>query len=349
MATYKLEMVSMDGKKHALFVVGFLLIVTFGGITQASGQADSQDLIMSNMIVTADMGSECITTLLIDSEVTNVGQTAIDYFDMRIDVRSLNVTRASLNGTTTVTSIIPESTYNLIRVTSPFPIAVNSTLILHLNITTDCLQERIGLNDDETMYINHLIYYIRPLYQIQNLTFNAILPTHAILQSDASAPLFPNPTMNYTDGYRPIYVWYRDSMLPGQEIAFIVKYQLPAAILEPQPAPLNAVGFGMVFLVIGAVSILFIERIPLLLKKLKTRTVITAIRLSKQEEEILAFLTKKGGSCPQREIYEELDMSQSLASTILTSLEERKLIRRFREGRENMVHIMEDTEVEPTS
>ena len=87
----------------------------------------------------------------------------------------------------------------------------------------------------------------------------------------------------------------------------------------------------------------------MLLKKLQTRTVVTAIRLSKHEEEILGFLTKKGGSCPQREIYEELDMSQSLASTILTSLEERKLIRRFREGRENMVHIMEDSDVELTS
>ena len=333
----------MVEKKHAVFVFGFLFIILLTGrITQVSSQADTQDLIMSNMTVTANMGSECTTTLLIDSQVINVGPTVLDYFDMRIDVRSLNVTVATLNGTTAPTSIIPESNYNLIRITSPTPIVVNSTLVLHLNITTDCLQERIGLNEDGTMYVNHLIYYIRPLYQIQNLTFNAILPTHAILQSDASAPLFPNPTMNYTDGIRPIYVWYRDSMLPGQEVVYIVKYQLPAAILEPEPSPLNSVVFGLVFLVIGAVSVLFIERIPLLLKRLQTRTVITAIRLSKQEEEILSFLTKKGGSCPQREIYEELDMSQSLASTILTSLEERKLIRRFREGRENMVHIMED-------
>ena len=81
---------------------------------------------------------------------------------------------------------------------------------------------------------------------------------------------------------------------------------------------------------------------------IKTRTVITPVRLSKQEEQVLTFLSKKGGSSPQREIYEELDMSQSLASTILTSLEERKLIRRFREGRENMVHIMEDSDVEIT-
>jgi len=336
-------MVSMVEKKHAVIIVGFLLaILLSGGVTQVSGQAGSHDIVMSNMNVTATMGSECTTSLVIDSEVTNVGLTTLDYFDLRIDVRSVNVTGASLNGSVASTTIIPESNYNLIRITSSTPISTGSTLILHLNITTDCLQERIGLNDDETMYVNHLIYYIRPLYQVQNLTFTVILPTHAILQSDAAAPLFPNPTMNFTDGYRPIYVWYRDLMLPGQEVAYIVKYQLPAAILEPPESPFNSMLFGSMFLIIGAVVVLFIERIPMILKKFQSRTVIAAVRLSKQEEQVLNFLVKKGGSSPQREIYEELDMSQSLASTILTTLEERKLIRRFREGRENMVHIMED-------
>lgn len=343
-------MVPMVEKKHMLVVVGFLLIMLFaGGITQVTGQADSQDLVMSNMTVTTIMSSDCTALLLMKAEVTNVGTAVLDYFDLRIDVRSFNVTRASLNGTTATTTIIPESNYNLIRINPFDPFDIGSTLIMDLNVSTDCLQEQIGLNDDETMYINHLIYYIRPLYQIHNLTFTAILPTHAILESDASAPLFPNPTMNYTDGYRPIFVWYRELMLPGQEVVYIVKYQMPAAIVDVPQTSLNPVIFSVMFLVIGAVSVLFIERIPLLLKKLQTRNVITAIRLSKQEEEILTFLTEKGGSCPQREIYEELDMSQSLASTILTSLEEKKLIRRFREGRENMVHIMEDNELETTS
>ncbi|MFW9799035.1 MAG: helix-turn-helix transcriptional regulator [Candidatus Thorarchaeota archaeon] len=44
----------------------------------------------------------------------------------------------------------------------------------------------------------------------------------------------------------------------------------------------------------------------------------------------------------QREIYEELNLSQSTASMLLNSLEERGLIRRFREGRENVVHKIDD-------
>jgi uncharacterized membrane protein len=195
------------------------------------------------------------------------------------------------------------------------------------------------------MYLSHLIYYIRPINEIQNLTFTAILPAHAVLQTDVSASLFPSPSSNYTDGQSSIFVWLSELLLPGQEVAYIVKYQIPSAIMQTDPAQpsltqLNPL--GVLFVIIGGVSVLFVERIPVVIRRFKTRTVLTPIRLSKQEEDILLFLSKKGGSCPQREIYEELDMSQSLASTILTSLEERKLIRRFREGRENMVHILED-------
>jgi uncharacterized membrane protein len=148
--------------------------------------------------------------------------------------------------------------------------------------------------------------------------------------------------MNYTDGFRPIYVWFRTQMLPGQEVAFIINYQLPAAILQDPSSQINSIALGILFLIVGAVAVLFIERIPLIFNKLKTRTVISPIRLSKQEEQVLNFLSKKGGSSPQREIYEELDMSQSLASTVLTTLEERALIKRLRTGRENIVHLMEE-------
>jgi uncharacterized membrane protein len=125
-------------------------------------------------------------------------------------------------------------------------------------------------------------------------------------------------------------------------VAFIIKYQLPAVIIEAPLSPLNSLIIGVLAFIIGVVAVILIERIPLIVKKFQSRTLITPIRLSKQEEQVLDFLSKKGGSSPQREIYEDLDMSQSLASTVLTSLEEKGLIKRFREGRENIVHLMEE-------
>ena len=102
-----MEMVSMVGNRHALMVVGLILAILLSGglITQVSGQAGSQDLVMTNMNVTATLDTECTTSLVIESEVSNVGATSFDYFDLRIDVRSLNVSSASLNGTPTTTTI----------------------------------------------------------------------------------------------------------------------------------------------------------------------------------------------------------------------------------------------------
>jgi hypothetical protein len=323
--------------RHALIVAVFILVVSVSSssIVLVNGQqVGNQDILMTNMDIKATLGTDCDTSLIVQSEVWNVGSTSNDFFDVRIDVRSLNVTSVSLNGTAVVTTIIAESNYMVVRIYPITAMTAGSSFTLFLNLTTQCLQEQIGLNEDQTMYLSHLIYYIRPLNEVQNLTFTAILPAHAVLQRDVSAPLFPSPSSNYTDGQSSIFIWFNEQLLPGQEVAYIVKYEIPAAIMQtapPQASFTQLIPLGLLFLIVGAVAVLFVERIPTIISRLKTRTVITPIRLSKQEE-----------SCPQREIYEELDMSQSLASTILTSLEERKLIRRFREGRENMVHIMED-------
>jgi uncharacterized membrane protein len=66
------------------------------------------------------------------------------------------------------------------------------------------------------------------------------------------------------------------------------------------------------------------------------------VGVTSEEEEVLGVIRRKGGSCPQKDLYTEFDMSQAKVSLILNNLEERGLVRRFREGRENVVHIMED-------
>ncbi len=338
----------MVKRKHAIIsaILVFVFVMSTSTMTFVSAQqVGDQDILMTNMEIKATLGLDCETSLTIQSDVWNIGAMAYDFFDVRIDVRGLNVSRATLNGTGVDTIIIPESNYVVVRIYPLTPIDVGSSFSLFLNLTTQCLQQQIGLSDDGSMYLSHLIYYIRPFNEIQNLTFTVVLPAHAALQTDVSAPLFPNPSSNHTDGQSSVFVWFSEQLLPGQEVAYIVKYKIPAQILQTvpsQPSLSQMIPIGFLLILLGAVAALFLERIPKLIERLKTRTIITPIRLSKQEEEILSFLIKKGGSCPQREIYEELDMSQSLASTILTSLEERKLIRRFRDGRENMVHIMED-------
>ncbi|MFX1416823.1 MAG: helix-turn-helix transcriptional regulator, partial [Promethearchaeota archaeon] len=203
---------------------------------------------------------------------------------------------------------------------------------------TNTLQQRAGESATDSDCVNHFIYYIRPLNEIQNLTFSTALPPHATLEADAAAPLFPLPTSNHTDGIRLVFTWESSILYPGQESAFIVKYQIPTGLLEAQTANTYLPLFLGLAAIGGAITVLAIERLPKLIQLLADRKMRTIRVVSNQEQDVLLLLEQKGGSCLQREIYEELNMSQSMTSMLLNSLEERGLIKRFRDGRENVVH-----------
>jgi len=327
--------------KSTLLVATLLVLSLISFATPIDAQADSQDLLMTNMRIHAELGTDCDTIIILETGFTNVGSAELGSFDLRIDVRGLQVNEATINGSSVESTVRSIDNFVVISISPNITILAGSQGSLFLNFTTQCLQERIGMNSDDSMYISHLIYYFRPLNEIQNLTFSAALPQHAVIDLDAAAPLYPNPTSNHTDGSRPIYVWHTDVLLPGQEIVYIVKYQMPAALIDNTTAS-DSMAIGIAAVVIAVLAVLLIERIPGWIKRFKSQEIIVSGKISTQEQEILDLLSIRGGSCPQREIYENLDMSQSMASMMLTSLEGRGLIKRLRSGRENIVHIMEE-------
>ena len=157
------DVVHMVNKKHAL--IGFTLIlaviVPTIFITKTNAQQiGNQEILMANMTITATLGTDCDTSLIVRSDVWNIGISEYDYFDMRIDVRSLNVSSALLNGTVVETTIIPQSNYMVVRIYSGIPMSGGSFATLLLNLTTQCLQEHIGLNEDQSMHLSHRIDYI---------------------------------------------------------------------------------------------------------------------------------------------------------------------------------------------
>jgi uncharacterized membrane protein len=81
---------------------------------------------------------------------------------------------------------------------------------------------------------------------------------------------------------------------------------------------------------------------PRVLQRIRQIGAVRFVGVTNEEEEILETIRRKGGSCSQKDLYTELAMSQSKISIVLTGLEERGLVRRFREGRENVIHIVED-------
>jgi len=330
--------------KSTLFVTGLLVLCILASIAPIDAQIDSQNMLMTNMWIHTELEPDSDTTILLKTEFVNTDSVEISSFDIRIDVRGLHVNEATINGTPVTTTTRTVDNYMLVSFLPNNSIQVGAGGYLFLNFTTQSLQEVLGLDSERALYDNHLIYYIRSLHEIQNLTFSAALPQHAIVDLDAAAPLFPRPMTNHTDGSKSIYTWHTDVLLPGQEIVYIIKYQMPAALVDitTDSTTTDPLFIVAVTAVVTGLAVLVIERLPGWIKGLNSRELIVSGKISSQEQEILDLLNTHGGSCSQREIYENLDMSQSMTSMMLTSLEGRGLIKRLRSGRENVVHIMED-------
>ncbi|NHJ12445.1 MAG: MarR family transcriptional regulator [Candidatus Thorarchaeota archaeon] len=306
----------------------------------------SQDVILTDLEVKAHLGQNCTTLVLINANVTNVGATDLSHVDIRIDVRSISLTESKVDGVPVAAEIVEGDRYLIIRSHLQTALTPSESVDLSITFATDRMQERMSQDTIGGFCINHFIFYLRPLNEVRNLTFHALLPAHASLELGVSAPLFPDPVGNYTDGSRLVFFWEASVLYPGQEIAFIVKYQLPLGLIQDESAATdvtmpNLFALGLLSAFLGGVAALAIERTPNAVRKMRAGSETRLSVVSRQEEQVLSLLKRKGGSCPQREIYEELDLSQSAASMILNALEERGLIKRFREGRENLVHILE--------
>jgi len=321
-----------------------LLVV--GGISGqiaacAQGQDNVDAIVFSSTDIVVTALSNGTSEVSFSSLVTNTGPTAISSFRVRFDVRHLNMTETRVDGVVAMAEVTQADRYMLVTVTPVQAIDNTTPATLNIRFVTSSLQQRIGLSPGGSMYIYHFIYYLRPLNEISNLTMSVIMPSYAILQEDVAAPLFPRPTRNYTDGARSVFVWSTPRLLPGQEIAYIVKYQLPIGVIASTNSEFPVVGVAAVSVVTGAILALVLERTPRLLTRLRRPGPIQIAGISNHEAEVIQFIAQKGGSCTQRDIYAELDLSQSMVSTILTTLEQRGTIRRFKEGRENLVHLME--------
>jgi hypothetical protein len=313
------------------------------GVQQSDAQQSPQSILLSEMDVKMVLGSDCSTSISINSRVTNIGSTSLDQISLRLDVRSLDVLDADLDEVDIATDTVPAARYTIINLYPASPIEPASTAHIELNLITDCLQEHVGLNEDGDMDTSHLIFYMRPLNEVHNLTFTAVLPPYAVLQNETAAPLFPKPTSNFTDGSSFVFSWETSILLPGQELAYVIKYQIPVTYPQTSALPQNYTLVVLLAILGGAITTIVIERIPKFLALFRDKPQIVISGVSKQERDILDFIRGKGGTCTQREIYREMNLSQSIVSTVLTTLEEeRGLIERTREGRENIIHLREN-------
>jgi hypothetical protein len=317
----------------ALFLTSILLLPVQGDVQLAQ----LEDVILDPVGIKAIMTQEGVTTLNVRARAINRGSTSITSLSFRIDSLNVELLDSQANGTTTTSSSILQDRYTEVIVSLLAPLEENDSVWVELNLKATDLQSIIGF--DSTRYYGDFTFYIRPMTEVANFTLTAVLPQDALLSRESVVPIFPAADSNYTDGASLAFVWFTDSIDVGQVSVFIIRYQYP----NDQTGPLGS--FFIESIIIALLGIIAGIALtiggPKLYQRIKRIGTVKFVGVTSEEEEVLEVIRQKGGSCPQKDLYTEFDMSQAKVSLILNNLEERGLVRRFREGRENIVHIME--------
>ncbi|TFG15505.1 hypothetical protein EU537_00360 [Candidatus Thorarchaeota archaeon] len=307
----------------------------------ASAQSLEPFNIVNDAEIEVDLSAEEDGLIRLRGNFTNTREESLQNLEFRFDLRHAVFHSAKVGNENVTGTLQPADRYTILRLTTQQPIESQESKIVEIELSSSVLEENVGLGDNGTLELYQMIYYLRPVNEYRNLTFLLALRRHAILVSEQTTPLFPKPDANYTDGTSMGFTWKIERIFPSQERVFIVKFGVPVTIRMGSsdsvywPLFLLLAGFG------GATAVLILQRIPEFIRSFQPQ-VYSVNGSTKHEEQILRLIAKKDGTCPQRVIYEELDLSQSMVSMILTGLEERGVVKRFKEGRENIVHLIEN-------
>ncbi len=321
----------------AILLLSTMLVCPVRGDVQL---AQLQDVKLDPVEIKAIMSLDEITTLKIRARATNQGSSSITSISFRIDSLNIEIISSQANGTSTTSNTELQNRYTEVIVFLNSPLEENESVWVEVEVEAVDLQQDRELSFDLSRYLETFVFYVRPLTDFSNFTFIAVLPQDALLSRESVVPLFPAANSNYTDGSSIAFVWYIESLQVGQERAFIIKYQFP----NVQSAPLGLFLVESILIaVLGVIGgVVLTLGGPKVYQRLRRIGTVKFVGVTSEEEEVLEVIRQKGGSCPQKDLYTEFDMSQAKVSLILNNLEERGLVRRFREGRENVVHIMED-------
>jgi uncharacterized membrane protein len=302
----------------------------------------ADDVILDQMSTTIMVHSNGSASIIIDVEVNNIGNDSMTSVDIRVDSLGLMVSSISSASGVTEFSMTTMERHTMIVVQFGNAININESEWVHLELQSYDLLSDLEQDEEEGFIHGSLVYYVRPHITVTNYTFVVMLPAHASLSHQSSVPLFPEAESNFTDGERIAFKWFIPTIQPGQERAFIVRYQEIA-----NPYSVVGVSFFAVGLV-GLVGVLFGLGTaivgPQLINRLRQIGEIQVAGITREETTIIETLQMKGGLCSQKELYSELGISESKLSLLLSGLEEKGLVKRFRKGRENIVHKMENSE-----
>ncbi len=316
-------------------------LIMFGLMTTGSVQAltlDNPSYVLDPINITAYLNSDGTTSISLRARVINIGSEPISSIDIRIDSLDITLVKSTINGQTMDSSLSVMDKHTMITIYNQKELAVNDSVWISAELVSNDLQFSFENIVDIDYQSASLVFYMKPHTFISNFTFTAILPSHAILMQESVIPLFPRSNNNFTDGTNMGFSWFVQELYPGQERVFIVRYQM---FIPEQATVQSDILTSSFFMMIGAIiGIAIAMSGPRVLSKIRQQGSMNYVGLTTEEGAILRVIEQHDGKFTQKELYRQLNISESKLSLILSGLEEREIIKRVRKGRQNTIYVV---------
>ena len=228
-------------------------------ITPAQGDfqlAQTDGLILDPIDIKATMNTDGTTLIEIHARATNFGSSAISSLNYRIDSLEVTVVQTLVNDTITSSTAVTLERYTEILIPFPQSLDVNESIWIDLTLqSTDLQYQQIDeFSFDSTRLHSEFTFYLSPSVELANFTLTAVLPQDAMLSRESVVPLFPEANSNFTDGESLGFIWFIQSIQPGQIRVFTIRYQTPNdSAVSIQSDPLSLIIIAVFGIIVGVV------------------------------------------------------------------------------------------------
>jgi uncharacterized membrane protein len=176
---------------------------------------------------------------------------------------------------------------------------------------------------------------------IENLRISLYLPENAVLASPirrdtlSSNAVFPRPTNLKTDGQSIMIEWLRENVVEGEEFSAYVIYKTKTGFTA-----LTVVLIAVILVLAGYAYFKKTKVITQVKTRVKVKDLVEK-HLKEDEEQVVNILKQREGVCEQGTLRIITDFSKAKLSGLLKELEERKVVKREKRGKKNLVFLKE--------
>ena len=231
---------------------------------------------------------------------------------------------------------LPDDSYNVRSFTDNI-----SSNISYINRDTRKISVNKMLSEFKLNYVTRsllkkglFIIRVRVPYNVSHLIIKVKLSPEYVLNTPikhedfGSASIYPKPDHIESDGQSLIFVWEynntkNDASFP---VVLLVKKRI------------NTTYIIISFIILLVAVAFFIKKKPSVKKVIVRKIDKISPHLKEDEEQIIKILKQREGHCEQGTLRIITDMSKANLSRILKELEERKLIRKVKKKKKNIIY-----------